>query len=56
MIAALGVVGASAAVQLRQHVGYGCCQSNGDPSPSGRTLPYPELTLGVQGPPVGQCG
>ena len=33
-----------------------CCQSNGNLSPFGRTLPYPGVWLGVQGPPLGQGG
>ena len=44
----------STAFQLDEHKG--CCQSNGNASPPGRALPYPELGLGGEGPPLGQCG
>ena len=34
----------------------GCCQSNGNLSPFGRTLPYPEPSLDMDRPPLGQGG
>ena len=34
----------------------GCCQSNGNLSPFGRTLPYPEPSLDIDRPPLGQGG
>ena len=36
--------------------GPGCCQSNGNLSPFGRTLPYPEPSLDMDRPPLGQGG